>query len=150
MALKATMIGRDAVMRRLRELVPDAEKAAAKAQLEAAQDLAKDIAARAPVGIDAGAGDYKASIRAGRLADNPGKDLVGRAPTKDPNATGVFADYKWRWIEYGTKERFKRNGASTGIMPRKPHIFPTFRANRKRIRRKIANAINRAVRKAKG
>lgn len=150
MAMKATMMGRDAVMRRLRELVPDAEKEAAQAQLEAAEDLAKQIKARAPVGIDEGAGEYKASIRAGRLADNPGKQLVGRTPTKDPNATGVFADYKWRWIENGTKERFRKNGGATGMMPRKPHIFPTFRANRKRIRRKIANAINRAVRRAKG
>jgi len=150
MAMKAKMLGRDAVMRRLRELVPEAEKEAAKAQLEAAQDLAKQIAARAPVGVDEGSGDYKASIRAGRLADNPGRDLVGTRRTSDPNAAGVFANYKWRWIEFGTKERFKRSGASTGAMPRQPHIFPTFRANRKRIRRKVANAINRAVRKVKG
>lgn len=136
-------------MRRLRQLVPDAEKEVAKAQLEAAEELADAIEDRAPIGRGPDAGDYRASIKAGRLADAPGGSLMG-SRTKDPNATGVFANFKWRWIEHGTVERFRKNGASSGSMPRQPHIFPTFREHRKRIRRKIAGAMNRAVRRAKG
>jgi HK97 gp10 family phage protein len=150
MAIKARFLGREAVMRRLRKLVPDAEKEAAKAQLEAAEELAEAIEARAPIGRGDDAGDYRASIRGGRIADAPGKSVRGTRATKDPNATGVFANYKWRWIEFGTAERFKKNGASSGKMPAEPHIFPTYRAMKKKIRRKVAGGINEAVRRAKG
>lgn len=150
MAFKSKMLGRDAVMRKLRDLVPDAEKEAAKAQIEAADELAIAIKARAPVGRDEGAGDYRASIRGGRIAEAPERAVIGARRSKDPNATGVFANHKWRWLEFGTAERFKKTGASTGQMPAQPHIFPTFRQYRKKIRRKVATAINWAVRKARG
>jgi HK97 gp10 family phage protein len=69
----------------------------------------------------------------------PGRTPVGISATKDPNAWGIFADFKWRWLEFGTRK-----------MRARPHIFPTYRAARKKIRRKIANAINKEIRKAKG
>ncbi|WAX93194.1 HK97 gp10 family phage protein [Aminobacter sp. NyZ550] len=134
MAIKAKMLGREAVTRRLRRLVPDAEKEAASAQLEAAQELATAIEQRAPLGES---GDYRASIEGGRLADKPQNAVFGSS-TKDPNATGIFADYIWRFLEFGTVK-----------MAAQPHIFPTYRAMKKRIRRKVAGAINKAVRKAK-
>lgn len=161
MALKAQFLGRDAVMRRLGDLVPEAEKDIAAAQMEAAEDLAGEIESRAPIGDGPTAGDYRASIRAGRLADRAldrrvgGQVLVTNAgkqfrATKDPNATGVFASFKWRWIEFGTKERFRKSGASSGVMPRQPHVMPTYRAARPRIRRKIAAALRKAIRRTKG
>ncbi|WP_181182629.1 hypothetical protein [Mesorhizobium sp. B3-1-9] len=58
--------------------------------------------------------------------------------TKDPNATGIFAEFIWRFLEFGTVK-----------MAARPHIFPTYRAYRKKLRRRIAGAVNRAVRKAK-
>ncbi|HWL05003.1 MAG TPA: HK97-gp10 family putative phage morphogenesis protein [Xanthobacteraceae bacterium] len=134
MAVKAKWQGREAVMRRLRQLVPEAEKEAAKAQLEAAQELAAAVAARAPTRT----GNYRDSVQGGRLADGPGQQLVGIRGTKDPNATGIFARFIWRFLEFGTQTQ-----------PAQPHIFPTFRAMRKRIRRKVAGAVNKAVRKAK-
>jgi HK97 gp10 family phage protein len=132
-AIRAKFEGREAVMRKLRRLVPDAEIEAAKAQLEAAQELAVAIEARAPLGQT---GDYRASIEGAKLSDKPGKAVLG-STSKDPNATGIFADYIWRFLEFGTVK-----------MAAQPHIFPTYRAMKKRIRRKIAGAINKAVRKA--
>lgn len=149
MAFKSKMVGHDAVMRRLREIAPEAEKEVAVAQIEAAEELAGAIEDRAPIGQGPDAGDYRASIRGGRIADNPGADVFGQRKTKDPNATGVFANFKWRWIEFGTRERFRKNGASSGVMPRQPHIYPTFREHRKAIRRKVARAVNRALRKTR-
>ena len=148
MAIRAKFIGREALTKRLRELVPDVEQEAAQAQLEAAEELAEAIEMRAPLGHGDDAGDYRASIKGGRLADNPGPAVFGSRETKDKNATGVFASYKWRWLEFGTAERHKKNGASSGKMPAHPHIFPTYRQHQKRIKRKVANAINRAVRKS--
>lgn len=165
MAIKAQMLGRDAVMKRLRQLVPDAEEGAAAAQLEAAKDLAKAIQPRAPRGAT---GEYAASIQGDRLANRPDKRAIGGSATKDPNATGVFASHEWRWLEFGTGPHvIKPKGAPAltfrgreGFVSVKsvnhpgtaaqPHIFPTFRAKKKAIRRKVAGAINKAVRKARG
>jgi hypothetical protein len=149
MAMKAKFLGREAVMRRLNQLVPDAEKELASVQLEVAKEVAARIAARAPTGDS---GEYQRSIEGARLADRPGKSrVVGSSETKDKNATGVFAEYIWKWLEFGTKDRVvKKTGKSAGKMTPQPHIFPTWRAYRKTARRKMATAVNKAVRKARG
>jgi len=134
--MKAKMLGRDAVMRKLRQLLPDTEKELAEEQLAVARELAGQIAARAP----SRTGQYRASIQGDRLSSRPGKRALGqglRGGTKDPNATGVFAEYIWRFLEFGTVK-----------MSRRPHVFPTYRAYRKKLRRRMSNAVNRAVRKA--
>lgn len=139
MRVRAKVLGRETVMRKLRELVPDAEKELAKAQLEGAIELANRIKPRTP---GPRTGQYQASIQADRLANRPSKRAVSgrglRAPTKDPNATGIFADFIWRFLEFGTVK-----------MAARPHIFPTYRAYRKKLRRRMATAVNRAVRKAR-
>lgn len=136
MRVTAKFEGRERVMARLRALVPNAEKEMAAAQLEAAQELAKRIVARAPRRT----GRYQASIIGDRISSRPaGKALVGgKGQTKDKNATGVFADFRWRWLEFGTVK-----------MAAQPHIFPTYRAYKKAARRKVAGAVNKAVRRAK-
>lgn len=132
-------------MRRLRALVPAAEAELAKEQLEGAVELANRIKPRAPRNT----GRYAASIQGDRLANRPGERRIGGkvkatgvgrqlSATKDPNATGVFAEFIWRFLEFGTVK-----------MAARPHIFPTFRAYRKKLRRRMANAVNRAVRKAR-
>ena len=125
-------------MRRLRAIVPEAEKELAKAQLEGAQELAVRIKPRAP---GPRTGKYQASIQGDRLANRPKQRAVSKGlkgQTKDPNATGVFAEFIWRFLEFGTVK-----------MTARPHIFPTYRAYRKRLRRKMATAVNKAVRKAR-
>lgn len=139
MKVKAKFLSRDQTMRLLNGIVPEAEKELAKAQLEGAQSVANKIKPRAP-GPRTGA--YQASIQAARLADRPKERAVGggasNSNTKDPNATGVFADYIWRFLEFGTVKMAKR-----------PHIFPTWRQERKRVRRNMAAAVRKAVKKAK-
>lgn len=137
MALKAKMLGRGKTLALLRGIVPEAEKELAKAQLEAAQQLAGKIKPRAPRKT----GAYQASIVGDRLASRPGERAATgglRNETRDPNATGVFADYIWRFLEFGTVKAAKR-----------PHIFPTYRQEKPRIRRKMAAAVRKAVKKVK-
>lgn len=134
MAVRAKFLGRDAVMRRLRKLVPDAEPDLAKAQMDAAEELAAAIRPRAPERT----GEYRNSIDAGRLSEIAGYAKSNLRATKDPNATGIFALFTWRWLEFGTR-----------YAKAQPHIFPTYRAMRRRIRRKIAGAMNKAVRRAR-
>lgn len=167
MGVKAKMLGREATMRKLRKIVPEAETQLAAAQIEVAQEAAGKIAARAPVGET---GEYKSSIEGARLADRPGRErVVGGQTTKDPNATGVFAAWFWRFLEFETAPHVIRaknapalrfQGRDGGLIsresvnhpgtPAQPHIFPTWRAYRKTARRKMANAVNRAVRKVMG
>ncbi|THV13732.1 HK97-gp10 family putative phage morphogenesis protein [Rhizobium rhizophilum] len=139
MAIKAKMLGREKVTRMLRSIVPEAEEELAKAQLEGAQSVANKIKPRAP---GPRTGGYQASIQAARLADRPKERALGggasNSDTKDPSATGVFADFIWRFLEFGTVKMSKR-----------PHIFPTWRQERKRVRRNMAAAVRKAVKKAK-
>ncbi len=135
MAIKAKFLGREAVMKKLNRMVPDAERELAQAQMDVAKEAANRIAVRAPVGAT---GDYKASIEADRIANRPHQEFTGIRETKDKNATGVFAKFTWRFLEFGTVN-----------MAARPHIFPTWRAYRKTARRKMAAAVNKAVRKAK-
>lgn len=141
MAIKAKMLGRGKTLALLRGVVPEAEKELAKTQLEAAKDLASKIKPRAPRSSGPGAGAYQASIQGDKLANRPGQQAVGKGlknETKDPNATGVFADYIWRFLEFGTVKMAKR-----------PHIFPTYRQERPRIRRKMAASVRKAVKRVK-
>jgi hypothetical protein len=99
MAFQTKIVGREALQRRLDELVPEASKAAAVAKLEVAREAASRIASRAPVGAT---GVLKDSIIGARQADMPGAKAIGSNPSKDPNATGVYADFTWKFAEYGT------------------------------------------------
>lgn len=136
MKIAAKFEGRDALYRRLNRLLPSTEQELAKAQMDAGNNLAGKIENRAPLGET---GDYRASIHAARLAEKSGQSLVGLTDTKDKNAVGIYAEFIWRFLEFGTVK-----------MSAQPHIFPTYRQERKRIRRKMANAVNKAVRKARG
>jgi HK97 gp10 family phage protein len=140
MAFKAKMLGREETMRLLNKIVPEAQKELAAAQMESAQTLATKIKPRAP---GPRTGKYEASIQADKLSNRPKERTLGgrgiENETKDPNATGVFADYIWRFLEFGTVNMSKR-----------PHIFPTYRQERPKIRRKMAAAVRKAVKRAKG
>ena len=163
--VKAKFLNRDKVMARLRQLVPEAEKELAKEQIEGMQELATRVRARAP-----GEGNYKAGIQADRLRNRPSGEraISGKRGTKDPNAVGLFAPWTWRFSEFGTNPHIikpkrasrlvfhNREGqrVSAGKVQhpgarRQPHIFPTWRAYRKKLRRRMHNAVNRAVRQAR-
>jgi HK97 gp10 family phage protein len=153
---------RDAVMKRLRELAPEAEKSASDAIQKGAQELAGAIRSRAP----RDQGDFEGSIQADKLSNRPDKKAVGITETKDPNAWGIFAKWTWRFLEFGTrphiiKAKNKPNlvfyvGGKKVVTEKVAHpgskaknfIFPTYREYKKRIRRRVANAINKSIRAA--
>ncbi len=161
MPIKArfTPQSRAAVTKRLRELVPNAEAQIAKAQEESAKELAEAMRARAP----RKSGRYAESIRADRVANNPGKKPVGIEQTKDPNAWAVYASYLWKFIEYGTKGHIIKAKNTSDLVffskgkkivtpqvnhkgaKARPHLFPTYRQYRKRIRRRVLRAIRNAI-----
>jgi len=162
MAIMAELKGRDALMRRLNQLAPNVEKYAAEAKLQAAEEAAELMRERAPAGATL---EYRESFSGERLANNPNKQPVGIAQTKDPSAAGVFAEYIWRFLEFGTAPHStvkgggtvlgKKNAAANGkgMHPgtaAQPHIFPTWRAYKKKASAKIRAAVNKAVREAMG
>ena len=134
MRVRAKIEGRDALMARLRSIVPEAEKNLAQAQLEGAQELANRIKPRVRVRT----GKYRDSIQGDKLSNRPNAGGRAKRQTKDPNATGIFALWRWHFDEFGTVNQ-----------PAHPAIFPTYRAYKKQLRRKMANAVNKAVRAKK-
>lgn len=124
---------RAAVMARLAAIVPELERRMAESELRLGDELAERVKPRAPIR----SGKYRASIRSGRLRDNPNKGGSRVAlQTKDQNAVGLYANFRWRWLEFGTVK-----------MPARPHILPTYRAFRPVIRKRMAGVVNRAVKK---
>lgn len=165
MAIKAKVKGRQALMRRLNELAPNAEKYAAEAKLEVVKEAANLISADAPYDT----GDYMSEIKGERQADNPNHAPVVGAKSKDPDATAVYAPFIWRFLEFGTKAgvRAERVGArATDVKqhkelgrksyrthpgtPAQPHVFPTWNAFKPAAKKRINAAINRAVREVIG
>lgn len=139
------MIGRDALMAQLRAAAPEIESRLAAVQLSSMQELAEKIRARAPVGKAKNRkpgrrpGTYRRSIRADRLADNPseGNTLRGiKNPTKDPNAAGIYGEFIWHWLEFGSVNNVAH-----------PHIFPTYRQQKKLIKARMRSVVTRAMRK---
>lgn len=155
MALKTTIKGREALNRRLRAFVPEAEKMAREAKFDVAQEAAELIENAAPLGET---GDYRASIVGDYQANNPSIAPVGGKRSSDPDATAVYASFIWRFLEFGTKPHSLARNASRvrglrqdegGMHPgtaAQPHIFPTWRSYRPKALRKVRDAINRAIR----
>lgn len=148
MALKAK-VSREKLMRRLNELVPNAEVYAAEAKLEAVKEAANMISAAAPHD----SGEYMTKIKGERQADNPGHAPVAGTQSKDPNATAVYAPYIWRFLEFGTKAHINKGqfaGTEHPGTAAQPHVFPVWREYRKTAMKKVRDAINRAVRESQG
>jgi len=147
MALKAKVMGRQALMRRLNELAPNAEKYAAEAKLEVVKEAANLISADAPHDT----GEYMTEIKGERQADNPHlAPLIGRT-SKDPDATAVYAPWIWRFLEFGTKAHINKGkfaGTTHPGTPAQPHIFPTWNSFKPAAKKRVSAAINRAVREA--
>lgn len=150
MAMKAKMLGREALTRKLRQLAPEVEKAAEIVKLQVAKDVAAQITIRAPVGATH---EYIDSIASGYQRDNPDKKSLSGQPSKDPDATGIYANYIWRFLEFGTRPHINKGmfaGSQHPGTAAQPHIFPTWRAMRPKAKKKINAAITKAVRKAMG
>ncbi|WP_425963877.1 HK97 gp10 family phage protein [Rhizobium nepotum] len=160
--IKAKVLGRDALTKKLNQVAPLANKYAAEAKLQIANEAADKISDRAPISNDATAGDYAASIQAAKISDRPNsKALVGATASKDPDATGIFADWIWHFLEFGTRPHSVAKGGGTVAGQKsadgarmhpgtkaQPHIFPTWRSLRAKAKKRINDAVWRGVREA--
>lgn len=104
----------------------------------------------------------EASRRSGALAESiaetgPGETTPafasdGGKRTAGPNEAFVTAgDTDARHghlVEFGTGERFRKTGESTGTMPAAPFLLPAWRMNRARVERRLKRAISAGARKA--
>ncbi|WP_421579967.1 HK97-gp10 family putative phage morphogenesis protein [Shinella sp. M31] len=160
MALKATITGKDELFRRLTEVAPNVAKYATEAKRKAGDELAEAIRQRAPTGATL---EYMESIEADEIANRPHQERVSKAAAKDPTAVGLFAEYIWRFLEFGTAPHNTAPGGGTvlgqathregGGMQHpgtraQPHIFPTYRAMKPKIMKRIRAAVNKGVREA--
>ncbi|SPL63713.1 HK97-gp10 family putative phage morphogenesis protein [Ochrobactrum soli] len=151
------------LMKKIRQIAPKAIEKMAEAQLQVAEEVAEAIKARAPVRANGG-GEYRDSIHAAKQSDNPDKKVFGARKSTDPNAVGIYGNWIWRFLEYGTKasagtaarvdRRYKSGTVMTqakgahAATPAQPHIFPVWRGMRKKAVRRIRAAMNKAIREA--
>lgn len=136
----AKWIGREKVMERMRQLAPEMEKQLATKQLEFAKELADTIRRVAPIGTQKRRrgrkpGHYRRSIN-GRRIDEEDRGALRGIPnaTKDPNATALYAEFIWRWLEFGSVNNVAR-----------PHIFPIYRAMRRKFKREMRQIVRNVV-----
>jgi HK97 gp10 family phage protein len=151
------------LLKKIQQIAPKAIEKMAEAQMQVAEEVAEAIKARAPVRAHGG-GEYRDSIHAAKQSDNPGRVVFGARKSTDPNAVGIYGNWIWRFLEYGTKasagadarvdRRYKSGSVMTqakgahAATPAQPHIFPIWRGMRKKAVRRIRAAMNKAIREA--
>ena len=93
--------------------------------VEIGEMIVKDMRTRIPIGPTGNL--HRRGIRAGAF-----KRALFQKRGGDKSHAFVARHYRWgphaHFLEYGTTKRFKKNGQSTGTMPRKPFFHPTVRA----------------------
>lgn len=165
MGVKVELKGREVLTKRLEQIAPNVAKYAAQAKLEIGQEAARQMAGAAPKK----SGEYAASIHAEKLDGNNKGQQVGVNASKDADAVGIFAHFTWRFLEFGTRAhvikakgggllRFvARDGTKVATKQvnhpataARPHIFTTWRAMKKKARRKLLAAVNKGVKEAMG
>lgn len=139
---------KDRLRQKLNALVPGINDAINAANQKSATELASAVKAVAPVGPT---GEYKASINAKPVSDTAGRadqairtttrvrGRFGRVRTVGARATetlawGLFANYIWRYLEFGTRK-----------MTARPHIMGTYRSLRKRFKGRLARGVNKRI-----
>ena len=141
-------MGRERLMNRLRLFVKDLDKELREVKLDAMKDVAAKIAARAPVD----SGDYRDSIEAGLVSDNPQANRrPGYRKSKDPDEVAIYGEFIWRFLEYGTAEHIAGGMFEGAVIPAttpQPHVMPTWRGNREVVKKKVRKVVNRLVRKS--
>jgi len=116
--------------------IPRAARAAAAAQLEKeADDLVAAIKRNVPVSQDSDPGTLRDSVRWEQHAEGKELSVTVIEDAKDGQGKG-FAPF----VEFG---HHKKTGQ---YVPAQPHFFPTYRARKKGIRRRMQAATRKAVR----
>ncbi|PLW76806.1 HK97 gp10 family phage protein [Cohaesibacter celericrescens] len=128
-------------LRRVAPAVSDELNKGLKQNAEEVAEMAHDFAPKV-------SGDYADSINAKEIEDASGVPKWG-----------VFADWVWRFIEFGTRSgrrgtRANVNGRDRRVYrshpgnPAQPHLWPAFRAMKRRLKGRTTRSINKAVKKA--
>jgi HK97 gp10 family phage protein len=160
MALKATVVGRAALTAKLDAIAPAATKYANEVKLQIAQEAADKMRAAAPRGATL---EYAESIEGDFLKAHTGAKQIGIQNTKDPDAAGIFANFIWRFLEFGTAPHNTAKGGGTVAGKKaaaagnghlhpgtkaQPHIFYVWRAMRKSAKQRIQAAVRKGAREA--
>lgn len=144
---------KDRLRERLNALAPGTNEAINAANEKNAMELATAIKAAAPRDT----GEYADSITAKPVDDGAeradqairttfravlsrgvrrGQSVSRTARAVDTLAWGIFALYIWQYLEFGTQKQAGQ-----------PHIFPLYRAYRKRFRGRVTRGVNKAVKR---
>lgn len=131
----ARMIGLEQLVARL-EKIPAAIRKAVEDQVQTEADqLVGALKRAAPVGdgLEKRPGELRESIEAHEVPGNPlRRRIIVRARDTKGRLYG-------RYVEFG------HTGSDGKYVPARPFFFPTYRAQRKGIRRRIAQAARKAI-----
>lgn len=126
-------------MKRIRQVAPNVDRELDKMQEKSAHEFVAFAQGVAPVRT----GDYRDSINAKRVTDAE----VGatrsfslgavKAGSKVVSAWGIFADWIWHFLEFGTVDTAAQ-----------PHMLPLVRLLKKRVGGRMRRAVNKAVKDA--
>nr|WP_321457190.1 HK97 gp10 family phage protein [uncultured Cohaesibacter sp.] len=138
---KTKWIGKEKAFRQLRRIAPEVEKQLGPGLEKSADELANLARSYAPKKT----GNYAKTIEAKQVEDH-----------KQTPSWGLFADFIWRFIEFGTKPgRYGARTSSGGRdrkvyrthpgTPARPHLWPAYRVLKRRIKSRTSRTINKAV-----
>nr|WP_320142407.1 HK97 gp10 family phage protein [uncultured Cohaesibacter sp.] len=135
---KTKWIGKERAFRKLKQLAPEVEKQLGPGLEKSADELVGLARRYAPKK----SGDYARSIETDQIEED-----------KQTPAWGVFADFIWRFIEFGTRagKRIEKKGPRIGTLVRhpgakaQPHLWPAYRVLQRRIKYRTSRTINKAI-----
>lgn len=148
--VKLTITGKDALLAKLRSLVPNVDKAMGEANQQSAEEMATLARSFVPVK----SGTLRGSIQV-EPGNRPGSYRVkagGKATTKEVRAgSGKPYDYALA-VEFGTSQHtngglFK--GSENPGARRQPFFWVAYRLMKKRMKARNTRAINKAIKAAK-
>lgn len=120
---------------KLRAMDDEIEKDLAAATLKSAEEVAAMAGRLAPKN-PATKSEYYRSI-VGRQLLHRDRGYQGQTYTsRAVGAAGVFASWRWRFVEYGTVNNMAW-----------PHLMPAYRSMKKLIRSRMSRAINKATKR---
>lgn len=142
------MRGLDRSLARLRNIAPTLDDEMDKALAKSANEVVEVARIAAPRDT----GEYASSITSRRMGGSATfqnrKNIQTRrgtqlsVSTRTVSATmsyGVFADWIWQFLEYGTVKAAAQ-----------PHLFPAYRLLQRRIKGRGKRAMSKAIRSAQG
>lgn len=126
---------KERLFNKLRAMDDAMEADLAKASLKGAEEVA-GMAARLAPKNPATKSEYHKSIVARQLLHRDRRHQGQAYMSRAVGAAGVFASWRWRFVEYGTVNNMAW-----------PHLMPAYRTLRKRIRSRMARAISKAAKR---